>query len=173
MILGGLPPALAILAEICNPVSERSAARQAEEDLVGMLLPQSATGENRHAAAGEIGKMVSGAAQVNSIIPTWISVTAAIAQAVAEGGPATFLPVAILVLVWAMVSMILFVWYFPNARYHPLGAERIETGPLRGLPRAHGLSRLMIACNLVVILVVLLVALRHDLPFALPRLPCG
>ena len=167
-----MPPLLAIFAEWRNPVSSTAAKLQAKDDVVPSLLPEGTGDDAKTATAEQIGMVVAGAVQVNSIIPTWISVTAAIAQAIAEVGASTFLPVAILMAVWAMISMILFVWFFPNARYHAIGAYRIEHGWFRGKTRAEALSKFMIGCNGMVLVVVLAVALRHKIPGSWLRFPC-
>jgi flagellar motor protein MotB len=150
-----LPPFLAIICELFNPVSEAALTLQGYQvvDDLGLVQPPDPmTPANAHeyyghrtSIANSIGKMSAGAAEVSGVIPTFISVsTAAVATLHELPYPLVWLTVPFFL---ASTFAILASYCFSHISYFKIAAL-----PFRWHFNSQWLSLCLIAFNLVLLI---------------------
>jgi hypothetical protein len=183
LITGCVPPLLAAIAEICNPVSKDSLRAVTEEAARGLAFkPQ--LGEiievsniksvisteddivkERERRAGLIAhatrRIATAAVEVAGVVPTWISVTSGIVAVCAERVNPVLL--SVVTAIWIASSSIFGMFYFSHIRYWQLGFLTKWKLPFKRkkLIRQERLSLLLVGANFLVMLVALFVASLH------------
>lgn len=159
-LLGSLPPFLAALAEVWNPVTKEAVRDGIAHELAQFDPPP---GTSAPSIAHKVGEFAAysaeGAVEVAAVIPTWIGVTAAISAAFAEILPP--LPVAIGAAIWALVSGLFAPRFFARLRYHELATAVPRTRVCSGRLGSRCISLLLIGFNVLAIGVVLGTAWLH------------
>lgn len=165
LLLGALPPLLAIVGELRNPVSARKAKVDAQQPLDAAIKGAKNDMHARNRAGNVLERTVEGALQTASLLPTWIAVNAGIAGILAEMfSPAVGLSVTLVIVA---LTAILLPRFFSRVDYYALaefreGATPPAPGARRGGFRAwisrplgstHGerIQRLVVYANGVVI----------------------
>jgi hypothetical protein len=131
-----LPPILAIVAEIANPVSEQTVLKRLENM------------ENAEAIA----PIANAAAKVCLLIPTWISVTSGISSVIIDEANIYWALGGISV--WTIVWGLFGIRFFTDVAYYKV-ANYFSEVPLLSIRRAHLVSFTIIVMNFLVIAIII------------------
>ena len=178
--MGSVPPLLAIIAEVFNPVSKEALRPVIEETARGLAVkPQRGEiveiGKNKalintqddivretERRADLIGdatsRIATAAVEVAGVIPTWISITAGIvAVCVERVNPLTL---SIATVIWIAVSSLFGMFYFSHIKYWNLGFLTGWKLPFKSerLRRQERLSLILVGANCLVILIAVFAA---------------
>jgi hypothetical protein len=169
-ILGTVPPALVLLAEVLNPVSETAIRRQIITGSARLVVRRQGNATEDDISFDKdvenVAKLVArtaiGAVKVAMLIPTWIAVTAGLTAILMEVTPSYYISA---VSAWTALWAILGIKYFSIVDYEKI-ANFTSTLPL--LDRLRGAERLSLiiaVVNAVVIVAVLCTWwLTHNAP---------
>jgi hypothetical protein len=125
-ILGITPPAMAIAAELLNPVSSEVIRTQTSVTVARQLARRQNTGNSAQDdilydtdvanIAEAIAGVSEGTAEISALIPTWISVTAGLSAVLVElaSNLLTIAVVAIWIAFWAMLG----IKFFSTVKYY-------------------------------------------------------
>lgn len=173
LLLGAVPPLLAIVAEIFNPVGGLPAASHARDAILA-LIPDRGQGEKvaeqeRDLAGKIVARAVDGAVEVAAIVPAWISITAGIAGILSEIVSLEVAAAATALV--ALFSAVALFFVFSHINYYRL-AEGAPCRILRARTKRECLSHAIVAANLAVVLAAVVAAtLRGEPPQAGPPQP--
>jgi hypothetical protein len=159
LILGSVPPALAILAELKSPVS--SAVVQAQsfdnsEQFVPMAITDTAVRDSQKNAIAEVmtGTAI-GAAEASGLVPTWISfITGLTAVFIDIVDPKYWLGIVTLVAVITAISAIYGISFFAQLNYYAFDKQASRRRICRRRTGTKCASCIMIIANLIIIFVV-------------------
>jgi hypothetical protein len=119
--------------------------------------------ENVNNIAERIAEVSSGAVEVSGVIPTWISVTAAVSTILAD--LVGVLQTAVILLAWTLVSGLAGLKFFTTVNYYEMVAYLGKWSPrIGGFTGKQVLSGLLILANIVVIVFVSVVASHSSEP---------
>jgi hypothetical protein len=159
LLLGAVPPALAVLAELFNVVRGADAIMHTKDEVSALITDrgqgEKATDTERHRAGELIARTVDGAVEVAGIVPTWISVTAGVAGITSEAFSLT--TAATVTAIIAACLAVMLPYAFRQLDYYRL-AEGMRCRILFADNQRECLSHALIAANLIVIVLAMLAA---------------
>jgi hypothetical protein len=175
LLLGAVPPLLAIVAEFFNPVSGQAAASDVK-DQIRALIPNRArdadgkvaleqgervADQERDLAEKIVARSVDNAVEVAGIVPAWISITAGIAGIMSEIVRLEVAAAATALV--AMFSAVALFFVLTHINYWRL-AEGTRCPILRAGTKRECLSHAIVAANLAVVLAAVVAATLHGAP---------
>jgi hypothetical protein len=159
IILGCTPPALAIAAELFNPVTGKAIENEAKDRAGQFFSP--GTGDT-NSLARFAAETADAAIEVTSIIPTWISVTAAASAVLVDRVNGTGLAVGLAV--WAAICGIMAPRLFELFPYSTMSSQWTRLPWLRGrVTQSKCISYALVFANVLAILAVVVSELAFPL----------
>jgi hypothetical protein len=161
LILGVTPPAMAILAELGNPVSRNVIQQQmagqygiARELAQKQNVEQQDYEANVNTISETIGGIAAGTSRLGAVIPTWIAFTAGMAAVLVEVIVNKYV-VVLIICAWITLCGFGALRYFSTLNYYNFAYVVMTGQPFGGRTTEHLMSRGIIVCNILIIFAVL------------------
>lgn len=173
-ILGAVPPALVILAEVLNPVSEdiinrqviNGKAKQIARRVGNTQIDEINFDKDVENIANLVASTAGGAVEVAALIPTWIGMTAGLTSILTELEPNYYV---IIFSLWTLVWAIIGIKFFSTIDYEAVSSF-VSSSPFNRLTGAQALSVMIVMVNLAVIAAIVFTWwLTHTQPQPLPE----